>query len=470
LRFGCPPDGAEFSMTRDNDRIDGWKAIGDYFGRDRTTAIRWAKDRALPVRSMPGGKTRTVYAYRGELDAWAGMHDTQVRNDQEAVSEPPVDPIANLLPAPASSKLRRFRWLMAVMGVVTIIVIGTILVTRTSTTPARELPADAQVAALFLQARDDWAQRSAASVEKSISEFEGVTRRDPNFAPAFSGLADAYLLAREVGALPDSAAFGRAGQAAERAVRLDPDLAAAHRALGFIAYWWNHDRSGSGEAFQNALRLAPKDAQTHFWYGNILADNGEHIAAMRELDAARLLDPGSIPIRTDRAWALWMAGYDGDALAELNVIITKAPDTEEAHDCLSVVYLSRGDYPAYVREMHERARLRAAPDLNAHVRALDRALATHDRSAMQALILQRALTSQIGVPFPSHAWSAYVANLSANSNHLVSILQLADQQHEQWGAAGYTRRIAQRWRNDPRIMTLLRRRAAPLIERLGSGH
>ena len=458
-------------MTRDDDRIDGWKAIGDYFGRDRTTAIRWAKDRALPVRSMPGGKTRTVYAYRGELDAWAGKHATQVKNDQEWVSGPPVDPIVNQFPAPTSSKPRRFKLITAVIAVVTIIVTGAVtLATRTSTTPARELPVDAQVAALFLQARDDWAQRSAASVEKSINEFEGVTRRDPNFAPAFSGLADAYLLAREVGALSDTAAFGRAGQAAERAVKLDPDLAAGHRARGFIAYWWNHDRAASSEAFQNALKLAPKDAQTHFWYGNILADNGEHAAAMRELDAARLLDPGSIPIRTDRAWALWMAGYDGEALAELNAVIAKAPDTEEAHDCLSIVYLSQGDYPAYAREMHESARLRSEPDLIAHVGALDRALVARDIPAMQALVLQHAVTSQIGVPFPSHAWAAYIASLSPDPNQLVSILQLADQQHEQWGDAGYTRRITQRWRNDPRILTLLGRRAPSLIEQLAQRH
>jgi len=54
-----------------SDRIDGWKSIGAHFGRDRTTAIRWARERDLPVHRLPGGKTATVYALRYELDAWA---------------------------------------------------------------------------------------------------------------------------------------------------------------------------------------------------------------------------------------------------------------------------------------------------------------------------------------------------------------------------------------------------------------
>ncbi len=51
-------------------RLDGWKAIANYLGRERTTAIRWAKERGLPVHRVPGGQIGTVYALRTELDAW----------------------------------------------------------------------------------------------------------------------------------------------------------------------------------------------------------------------------------------------------------------------------------------------------------------------------------------------------------------------------------------------------------------
>jgi hypothetical protein len=54
-----------------SDRINGWKAIGAYFNRDRTTVMRWARTRNLPVRRLPGGKTSTVFALREDLDQWA---------------------------------------------------------------------------------------------------------------------------------------------------------------------------------------------------------------------------------------------------------------------------------------------------------------------------------------------------------------------------------------------------------------
>ena len=56
------------------EQIDGWKSIAAYLGRDRSTVIRWARDRALPVHAVPGGKSRTVYAHRHELDAWLRGH------------------------------------------------------------------------------------------------------------------------------------------------------------------------------------------------------------------------------------------------------------------------------------------------------------------------------------------------------------------------------------------------------------
>lgn len=57
-------------MKQDHQPISGWKAIGAHFGRDRTTSIRWANERGLPVHRVPGGKTATVFALKGELDAW----------------------------------------------------------------------------------------------------------------------------------------------------------------------------------------------------------------------------------------------------------------------------------------------------------------------------------------------------------------------------------------------------------------
>ncbi len=51
-------------------RLDSWKEIGAYLGRDPRTVLRWEKSRGLPIRSIPGGKRRRVFAYQEEIDAW----------------------------------------------------------------------------------------------------------------------------------------------------------------------------------------------------------------------------------------------------------------------------------------------------------------------------------------------------------------------------------------------------------------
>ena len=59
-----------------SDRLDSWKSIGAYLGRDIRTVIRWEKEKGLPVHRVPGGQRQGVFAFRGELDAWlAGKGD-----------------------------------------------------------------------------------------------------------------------------------------------------------------------------------------------------------------------------------------------------------------------------------------------------------------------------------------------------------------------------------------------------------
>jgi hypothetical protein len=77
------------------DRLDGWKAIANFLGRERTTAIRWAKERALPFHRVPGGRTGTVFALRSELDAWLASEPDKTAVDIDRVAEAgPLLPVA----------------------------------------------------------------------------------------------------------------------------------------------------------------------------------------------------------------------------------------------------------------------------------------------------------------------------------------------------------------------------------------
>jgi predicted Zn-dependent protease len=259
-------------------------------------------------------------------------------------------------------------------------------------------------------------------------------------------------------------AYERARRSAERALALDPGLAAAHRALGFVAYWWEHDRARAAKAFQTALKLAPGDGQTHFWYGNVLADNGEHAAARRELDAARLAQPGSVAIDTDYAWALWSAGETKAAYDRLDAIVARSPGFAVAHDSLAEMRLGDGDYAGYLQELAARQAARAEPDLAARLATLRQAQAAGGLPGLQRAMLSRVLAEQATAPFPDHSFAAFLASVAGDRMALMDVLARADKGREIWGSSGYVRLVAARWQGDEEIIESLARRRPQNIE------
>jgi len=73
-----------------NERIDSWKEIATYLGRNERTVVRWEKERGLPVHRIPGGQRRGVFAYRQELDAWLAGADLseEEANEEDGIAEP----------------------------------------------------------------------------------------------------------------------------------------------------------------------------------------------------------------------------------------------------------------------------------------------------------------------------------------------------------------------------------------------
>jgi hypothetical protein len=451
------------------DRLDGWKAIAAYFGRERTTVIRWARHRGMPVHSLPGGKTRTVYALASELDRWIQSNENADAPEDEAADdlERPVDSA----PEP-DARPSRLRWIVPAAGLGLVAMAAASLglghhgprAPRLTAPEHQALPADPATAALLLQARDDWAKRTTGSLTRSMQEFQRVTLLDPHFAPAYADLADSYLLAGESGSLPPAVVFDGAQRAADQALSLDPSLASAHRAKAFIQYWWKHDAAGAGREFREAIRLDPTSSQTHFWYANVLADNGEDGLATREFDSARLADPGSDPIDADYAWARWISGHSDEAEARLRSIVAARPDNAEAQDCLAMIALSSGKYQEYLQALHSEANLRREPEFAADVQDLEAAFKRGGSNALLASALSAKMADQDQSPYPDHALAAYYASLQGNRAALMHILKVAQGNHEHWGSAGYLRRIRVRWQSDPAIPGMVEQLTASPVE------
>ncbi|VXC40748.1 conserved hypothetical protein [Sphingomonas sp. AX6] len=453
-------------------RLDGWKAIANYFRRDRTTVMRWARDRDMPVHRMPGGMQGSVFAFEHELAHWAVPFGDVDPSGQMPDAEPdlstPAAPFAPPNPtAPSDASpdarppvrgTRRLAWL----ALIPMVGLGAIVIGQSrSALPAAErvaarvtLPDDPVAAADYAAARDFWAQRTATSLRQSIALYRRVIARAPDFAPAHVGLAEAWLISREYSDATEAQAYGNAQESIDRALSLDPDLASAHRAQAFILYWWHDKAQESETAFRRALALDPQDGLTHFWYANMLADLGDYADATSAYDRARVLLPGTPTIEVERACADWQAGRDALAIERLTDLAARRPDDATIRNCLAWAHISGGDIASYAREYRETARLRGEKQMLAVADRLDAAVARDPATAHRVLI-DHARQEFANGARQTRITPAFFASAMGDREALLPLMREAVNLGETWYSVNLTRRIGARWPRDAEIQRLL---------------
>ncbi|WP_315764305.1 tetratricopeptide repeat protein [Sphingomonas sp. Y38-1Y] len=440
-------------------RLDGWKSIAAYFNRDRTTVMRWARERALPVRRLPGGKQGSVFAFEDELAAWA-LQQGDAEPDVVAPA-PPTDPEPEVdapapPPAPPVRRMRGRTPIALAGAVVAVAVVAGVVLWRDPAPAALAMPRDPAVASTYVAARDAWARRTPEDLNHAIKLYQQVIARDPGFAPAHAGLAEAWLILHEYGSLDEPTAFRRARAAAEAALAIDPELPAANRAMGFIDYWWSGDADRALSRFQRAIDHDPRDWQTHFWLANVLAYMGRDAGAQQQYEMARLLSPGSRVIDVEQACSHWLAGRDTLAIAQLTTLAQAMPGDATIQTCLSWARIGQGDIAGYARAVRERARLRGDPQLLERSAALDAAVASDPARAIAVVIAQAREEIAAGARRQREA-PAFFASSMGDRASLLALLTEAVDLGERWSTRPLTRRIAARWQGDAAIMALLRR-------------
>lgn len=209
---------------------------------------------------------------------------------------------------------------------------------------------------LCLLGRYEWNKRTEASLDKSVGYFEQAIARDPSYVPAYTGLADAYLVGAFYGRGSARELYDKAEATAKHAIELDDLSFQAHTTLGLIAS--SYLRPGAAVEFKRALEIAPNYATAHHWYAFDLWRTAHHSDSLAELERARQLDPLSPIISTDEAVFLMSAGQVEEAISLLQRTLVFAPQFAEAHRSLAVAYVERG------RLSEAAAEARTALDLN----------------------------------------------------------------------------------------------------------
>ena len=437
-------------MTQSNDgekRLDGWKAISGYFRRDRSTVMRWATERDLPVHRMPGGKQGSVFALEHELEAWALRSDPDLSSADVAVQEQPT-----LL-----ARLKRHRLIIAFAAL--LFFAGLVFAFNSNQKSADQtnaaMPETSAAAASYVDARDSWARRTPKDIARAITLYQQVIAAEPDFAPAYAGLAEAWLIFREYGEIGDLQGYSAAHTAAVRAMQIDPNLPAAHRAMGFIHYWRENDGPRAIASFKRAIELDDRDSQTHFWYANVLADIGDHTGARKAYDRARLLSPGSRVIEVEAACAEWQAGRDAAALERLSALAKSYPDDATVHNCLAWVHIGKGDIAAFTREYAEVAHSRNEPGLRKLASELTAATRRDPKTAHRVVTAAMARDIATGER-RGRETPAFYASAMGDRETLLAFMTGARADGEIWYSSSITTRIAARWKGDAEIMSLLR--------------
>ena len=204
---------------------------------------------------------------------------------------------------------------------------------------------------LYLKGRSLWSKRGGENLRQAIGFYEQAIARDPKYALAYTGLAEAYVLLPAYTATAPQDAYPTAKAAALKALQLDEKLAEAHTALGLLLCWGDLDMAGSISEFQRAIALNPNYATAHHWYGNgPLVALGRFEEAIAEGKRAIELDPLSPIINADLGQNLYVARRYDEAIAQLRKTLEIDPTFYYAHYNLGMALQRKGDVPAAIAE------------------------------------------------------------------------------------------------------------------------
>ena len=392
------------SLTPGGKRLDSWKEIAAFFGRDQRTVSRWEKDQGLPIHRLPGTKGR-VYAYANELAAWAAAPKnadaeltgetsaigsevgasglTVISGRRDAVNSPPVEARSageartssgtNHTKTNRSRMLRQLAAAALGAGALALVFIPA-RVNRNAKSAGHEsvmqrqalsgsavlasTPShDPEAEQLYLQGRYYWDKRTPEDLNKALDYFMQAVVHDPNYAQAYVGLADCYNLMREYTLMPSSEAYPRALAAAKKAVELDGQSSEAHASLAFVSFFGMWDVATGEREFRRAIDLDPNNGAAHHWYANALMAQYRLPEALTEIDRAQTLDPASTSILADKGNILLSAGRTDEALSLLRQMESREPAFRSTHSYLKSVYLNKRDYPGYLAESRKDALL-----------------------------------------------------------------------------------------------------------------
>lgn len=239
---------------------------------------------------------------------------------------------------------------------------------------------------LYLQGRYNWNKRTPQTTKKAIEFFQEAAEKDPNYAMAYVGLAEGYVIA-------DASSEERCNKvkpAALKALEIDPTLGEPHAALANCKDTTDRDFQAAEAEYKQAIQLNPNYPTAYHWYGEFLVFQGRFEEGLVQYKKALELDPYSLAIGTDYGKALYYARRYDEAIDYLKKLEEMDPSYIRTHDYLRDVYGAQGRQEEGLAELEKRfqAEGNLPPDFAKNKAVLLNALKTGGQRAYWAKIIE----------------------------------------------------------------------------------
>jgi TolB-like protein/tRNA A-37 threonylcarbamoyl transferase component Bud32 len=306
----------------------------------------------------------------------------------------------------------------------------------------------------YLKGRYFFNRPSDENLEQAITQFQQAISLSPDFAPAYSGLSDAYLWAGyNEGFISASAAKPKARAAAERAVQLDDNSAEAHASLATFKLFYEYDWAGSEREFRRAIALNPNYAFAHDQFGMLLAFVGRFEESIAEGKRAIALDPLSPQVLIDAAMPFI---FQRD-FATAREIVRRAAELDPSFFFPVMlrgwIDLEAGNYRAAIPPLKQASTMDAPPFVTAYL-AFARGAAGDRAGAIEELRALRRMSGNAPV-LPFNLALVYLG-LGERQRAIDYLEQALAADSQMLGWLGYDT-IFDSLRKEPRFIALLKR-------------
>jgi TolB-like protein/DNA-binding winged helix-turn-helix (wHTH) protein/Flp pilus assembly protein TadD len=248
-------------------------------------------------------------------------------------------------------------------------------------------PLDVEANEAYLRGRYFWNQFTPEGYRKAISYFEKAIERDPNFAEAYSGLADSYNFLVVTDSIPASEGHPKALEAARRAVSLGGNLAESHASLAVALGRSEWNWSGAEDEYKRAIALNPSYSMAHRFYASNLGLAGRHKEAWQQINEAMRLDPLSLPNNAEVVRTLYYARNYDQAIGQGQKAMQLDPNYARTHFWLGRVYSQKGMHAEAI--VASKKILEAMPDSTLGLTEMAYSLAAAGRQTEARQILGR---------------------------------------------------------------------------------